>query len=67
MKFQRKEYELEGRGDRLRRNEPKKRRNLWTLTLMVPLVLLKGLNFKRRGARNLEGLRKFEDLRVRSL
>ena len=67
MKFQRKEYELEGRGDRSRRNEPRKMRNLWTLTLMVPLVLLKGLNFKRRGARNLEGLRKFEDLRVRSL
>ena len=43
-----------------RRNKPSKRRNLRRLTLMVPLVLLKGLNFKRRGARNLEGLRRFE-------
>ena len=67
MKFQGKEYELEGRGDRGRRNEPRKRRNLWKLTLVVPLVLLEGLNFKRRGARNLERLRKAEDLRVGSL
>ena len=43
-----------------RRNKPRKRRNLRRLTLMVPLVLLKGLNFKRRGVRNLEGLRRFE-------
>ena len=67
MKFQGKEYELEGRGDRSGRNEPRKRRNLWKLTLVVPLVLLKGLNLKRRGARNLEGLRRVEDLRVGSL
>ena len=67
MKFQGKEYELEGRGDQSRRNEPRKRRNLQKLTLMVPLVLFKGLNFKRRGARNLEGLRRVEDLRVGSL
>ena len=67
MKFQGKEYELEGQGDRSRRNEPRKRGNLRKLTLVVPLVLLKGLNFKMRGARNLEGLRRVEDLRVRSL
>ena len=67
MKFQGKEYELEGRGDQPRRNEPRKRRNIQNLTLVVPLVLLKGLNFKRRGARNLERLRKAEDLRVGSL
>ena len=67
MKFQRKEYELEGRGDQPRRNERRKRRNLQNLTLVVPLVLLRGLNFKRRGARNLERLRKAEDLRVGSL
>ena len=67
MKFQGKEYELEGRGDWPRRNEPRKRRNLWKLTLMVPLVLLQGLNFKRRGARNFKGLRRVEDLRVGSL
>ena len=46
MKFQGKEYELEGRGDRPRRNEPRKRRNLRKLTLVVPLVLFKCLNFK---------------------
>ena len=51
----------------MRRNEPRKRRNLWKLTLVMPLVLLKGLNLKRRGARNLEGLRRVEDLRVGSL
>ena len=67
MKFQGKEYELEGRGDWLRRNEPRKRKNLRKLTLVVPLVLLKGLNFKRRGARNLEGLRRVEDMKVWSL
>ena len=67
MKFQGKEYELEGRRDQPRRNEPRKRRNIQNLTLVVPLVLLKGLNFKRRGARNLERLRKAEDLRVGSL
>ena len=67
MKFQGKEYELEGRGDWPRRNEPRKRRNLWKLTLMVPLVLLICLNFKKRGARNLEGLRRVKDLRVGSL
>ena len=67
MKFQGKEYELEGRGDQPRRNERRKRRNLQNLTLVVPLVLLKGLNFKRRRARNLERLRKVEDLRVGSL
>ena len=67
MKFQGKEYELEGRGDRGRRNEPRKRRNLWKLTLVVPLVLLEVLNFKRTGARNLEDLKRVEDLRVRSL
>ena len=33
----------------------------------MPLVFLKGLNFKRIGARNLEGLRRVEDLRVGSL
>ena len=67
MKFQGKEYELEGRGDQGRRNEPRKRRNLRKLTLVMPLVFLKGLNFKRIGARNLEGLRRVEDLRVGSL
>ena len=67
MKFQGKEYELEGRGDRSRRNEPRKRRNLRKLTLMVPLVFFKGLNFKRRGVRNLKGLKRVEDLRVGSL
>ena len=67
MKFQGKDYELEGRGDQPRRNEPRKRRNLQNLTLVVPLVLLTGLNFKSRGARNLERLRKAEDLRVGSL
>ena len=67
MKFQGKEYELEDQGDRSRRNKPRKRRNLQKLALMVPLVLLKGLNFKKRGARSLEGLRRVEDLRVGSL
>ena len=67
MKFQGKEYELEGWGDQLRRNEPRKRRNLWKLKLVMPLVLLKGLNLKRKGARNLEGLRRVEYLRVESL
>ena len=67
MKFQGKEYELKGQGDRPRRNKPRKRRNLQKLALMMPLVLLKGLNFKKRGARNLEGLRRVEDLRVGSL
>ena len=67
MKFQGKEYELEGRGDQGRRNEPRKRRNLWKLTLMVPLVLLQGLNFKRRGAINPKGLRRLKDLRVGNL
>ena len=67
MKFQGKEYELKGQGDRPRRNEPRKRRNLRKLTLVVPLVLLKGLNFKSRGARNLEGLRRVEDVKVWSL
>ena len=67
MKFQGKEYELEDQGDRPRRNKPRKGRNLQKLALMVPLVLLKGLNLKRRGARNLEGLRRVEYLRVESL
>ena len=67
MKFQRKEYELEGRGDRPKRNEPRKRRNLRKLTLVVALVLLKGLTFKREELRNPEGLRRVEDLRVRNL
>ena len=50
MKFQGKEYELEGQGDKSKRNEPRKRRNLRKLTLVMPLVFLKGLNFKRIGA-----------------
>ena len=66
MKFQGKEYELEGQGDWPRRNELRKRRNFWKLTLVVLLVLLKDLNFKRRGVGNLEGLRKVEDLKVGS-
>ena len=67
MKFQRKEYELEGRGDQSRRNKSRKRRNLRKLTLMVALVLLKGLTFKKEGLRNLEGSRRVEDLRVGNL
>ena len=43
------------------------KKKLQKLTLLVPLVLLKGLNFERRGVRNLEGLRRVEDLRVGSL
>ena len=46
MKFQGKEYELEGQRDWPRRNGPRKRRNLRKLTLVMPLVLLKGLNFE---------------------